>query len=162
MKCSNCGKDIADNSKFCEFCGAKINRLKESLILSKWLYFIATFLCTLANMALASIWCEFDGMRIREYTFAWQLVFMGIISLFAIVALIQTIRQRLHWHDCLIVWLFLTITVLGCGEFDIFSRWDIPVVYLFAFILTIYYLFVTLIVFIVNKIKNRRNKNKAL
>lgn len=25
MKCNNCGKEIANDSQFCEYCGAKIN-----------------------------------------------------------------------------------------------------------------------------------------
>ncbi len=26
MYCNNCGKEIPDNSKFCNFCGSKINK----------------------------------------------------------------------------------------------------------------------------------------
>ena len=30
MKCPECGKEIANDSQFCEFCGAQLNRVKES------------------------------------------------------------------------------------------------------------------------------------
>lgn len=29
MKCNNCGKDISDYSKFCEYCGSKTDMPKE-------------------------------------------------------------------------------------------------------------------------------------
>ena len=42
MKCSNCGKDIANDSIFCEYCGAKVKQNESHLSLKrlrrKWLW----------------------------------------------------------------------------------------------------------------------------
>lgn len=37
MKCLNCGKEIADDSKFCEFCGAKITSRQTTHTKVKWI-----------------------------------------------------------------------------------------------------------------------------
>ena len=43
MKCSKCGKEIADDSQFCEFCGAKVIRDRrgfEGKPGMKWLWLV--------------------------------------------------------------------------------------------------------------------------
>lgn len=61
MKCPKCGKEIADNSQFCEFCGAKLNfvpsieaPLKKVQRKSKRWMIISIFLLIL-NIVLVSL-----------------------------------------------------------------------------------------------------------
>lgn len=60
MKCSKCGKEIAEDSFFCEFCGTKIKRNKFNIstncLKNKWLWpiyaaviFIIVLLCVILN-----------------------------------------------------------------------------------------------------------------
>ena len=43
MKCTNCGKEIANDSKFCEYCGTKVKKAK-----SRKPFWIVLALCVIA------------------------------------------------------------------------------------------------------------------
>ena len=44
MKCSNCGKEIANDSLFCEYCGAKIQKSRKKTL---WIMLSACFIVCL-------------------------------------------------------------------------------------------------------------------
>ena len=48
MNCTKCGKEIADNSKFCEYCGAKIGERKSAKI--SWIFIITWFAVGISNI----------------------------------------------------------------------------------------------------------------
>lgn len=51
MKCPNCGKEIANESLFCEFCGAKVKKATK-----KWVPWVAGILaCIVSFVVVASI-----------------------------------------------------------------------------------------------------------
>lgn len=52
MKCPHCGKEIADRSKFCEFCGRKISAGARSYV---WLW-VSLCLCLTAVAAAVIVW----------------------------------------------------------------------------------------------------------
>lgn len=57
MICLNCGREILDNSKFCEFCGNKVEKKK-----------IGIFICNCCGKEIneSSNFCEFCGKRVEK------------------------------------------------------------------------------------------------
>lgn len=61
MKCSKCGKEIANDSNFCEYCGVNLNLYKEKKLIRRKiiLYSFLSFLC----IALLFIACYTPGLE---------------------------------------------------------------------------------------------------
>lgn len=56
MKCPNCGKEIADDSVFCEFCGTKLSTSENPKRKKvKWLPFFMGGLCVIVGIVIVAI-----------------------------------------------------------------------------------------------------------
>ena len=76
MRCPNCGKEIAEDSKFCEYCGAKVNNnipneststvaLRRNDFITFWFWFLivangisAIYCLYVFNQLKMTGWCE--------------------------------------------------------------------------------------------------------
>ena len=64
MKCPKCGKEIADDSQFCEFCGAQIKETtaqSEKSINIRWALILAMLIATVA------MYFAYNSWRIRNF-----------------------------------------------------------------------------------------------
>lgn len=76
MKCSKCGKDIANDSNFCEFCGTQIKQDNVKKVDVRWCLLPAMLITTYAML------CPFEIYG-RSLYFGWNsLLFIIPISLF--------------------------------------------------------------------------------
>ena len=55
MKCPNCGKEIANDSLFCEFCGAKVKKAAK-----KWVPWVAGILAFIVSFVVVSVLLDKD------------------------------------------------------------------------------------------------------
>ena len=65
MKCPNCGKEIADNSQFCEFCGEKI--LDSAPKSKRWLLWVAIGVIICSVSAFLIVFPVGSGESISDY-----------------------------------------------------------------------------------------------
>lgn len=103
--CPKCGRKLPNDSAFCEHCGASLPTNYDVSVPVRWLYFVMAAGITLCPMA-AFADMQYDGLLVSNNIYHFAL------SIVAICALIQALRLRLHWHDCLVVWAFLAILTL--------------------------------------------------
>lgn len=103
--CPKCGKKLSNDSTSCEYCGAPLSTNYNVLIPVKWLYFTMAAGITLCPLHIYS-GGYYDNPLVSTNIFHFTL------SIVAIYALIQALRLRLHWHDCMVVWAFLAILTL--------------------------------------------------
>lgn len=54
MNCLNCGKEIADDSKFCEFCGVKVEKKQPRL--RTYAFLRVLILCVVLAVAIIIVW----------------------------------------------------------------------------------------------------------
>jgi len=74
MKCNNCKKEIDNDSKFCEFCGAKIERnikvvkvkLKEVLFNKNSIHFWVFLLSTILLVVLFSSFTQQANLSLED------------------------------------------------------------------------------------------------
>jgi hypothetical protein len=106
--CPECGKKLPDDSSFCEYCGAALPANYDVRISVKWLYFVLASGLTLGTCYLVGELSDCSEMHLQRIS---AMPFLAL-CIVAICALIQALRMRLHWHDCLVVWAFLAILTL--------------------------------------------------
>lgn len=46
MKCPSCGKEIAEDSKFCEYCGVQVKKNIKLLDLAQLMFSVLVLLCS--------------------------------------------------------------------------------------------------------------------
>lgn len=84
MKCPKCGKDIANDSLFCEFCGEQVdtggNKINEYLIPIRWLLFVAMGLISSSN----AFFYEYIDCR-KDY---WDWVTWSVVPLLSFIVCI--------------------------------------------------------------------------
>lgn len=78
MKCSKCGNEIAEESKFCEFCGTKTIK-QECKIYVGWILLIGMLFMSLLN---------FVFWLINDYGTAWRLSYNYLIVLQCVILLV--------------------------------------------------------------------------
>jgi len=54
MKCTHCGKEISNDSNFCEFCGKKVSENQNKKILRYSVYIILAYMLMLLIMLISS------------------------------------------------------------------------------------------------------------
>ena len=59
MKCPNCGKEIANDSLFCEYCGAKVKKATK-----KWVPWVAGILVFIVSFVVVSVLLDKDDSSI--------------------------------------------------------------------------------------------------
>ncbi len=113
MKCTNCGKEIDNNSTFCEFCGAKIKFLDKKIGI-RWLLITSTLLVSISNIALSIIISNQD--HLSNYLFdisnEWIVVFNSILAVISLISVFLTIKKHIYWNDCLTIWLYTIGNIL--------------------------------------------------
>lgn len=102
--CPKCGKQLAKDSAFCEYCGTPIAAGGEYRIPVKRFYLTMALLITVFYGA--------HCMYVNSYGDDFGLytpISILVLGTFAIGALVRLYKRQLHWNDCLIVWLCLGV-----------------------------------------------------
>ena len=75
MKCPKCGKEIANDSVFCNYCGAKIAQICEHVS--------RTITCQNCGREIAqdSVFCEYCGTKIDKGKKSWTLWVTGTVPI---------------------------------------------------------------------------------
>jgi len=139
LVCPKCGKKLSEDSTSCEYCGAPLSINYNVQIPVKWLYF---------TMAAGITFCPLYVFSGDYYTdpLVSTNMFHFLLSIVAICALVQALRLRLHWHDCMVVWAFLAILTLPRLMFVSYS-----VLLILTILLIVYYLAYNAITHYLNK-----------
>ena len=101
MKCPNCGKEIANDSQFCEFCGTQLVSAKkgaqEASVHVRWLLFVSTLLLYLFNVfAFDEVFLDgaSDGMY-SHYDTSTLWIASAVSLIFFIIGLILFVKKKL-------------------------------------------------------------------
>lgn len=103
MKCPNCGKEIAEESQFCEYCGKKVQPTSgECGIYIGWLLIVALLFVCLINFAF---------MFVRNASDAWDfstlLIILQVVVL--LVGLVMAFLKKIR----------LPLIILACVQFSL-------------------------------------------
>ena len=114
MKCPSCGKEIAQESVFCEYCGTQLNVVKkgaeESVVHVRWLLLVSALLICFLNISF------FYGMFIEnaydEYPY-FDVSTLWIAPVFSLIlfisSLILSIKNKLKFIYTILIFLVLGI-----------------------------------------------------
>lgn len=114
MKCPICGKEIADDSQFCEFCGTQLGSAKNvagrGTVHVRWFLFVTTLLLCCMNVSL--FYGMFEKSIFNEYSYfdvstLW--IVPILLLLLFIVSLILSIKKKLKAIYTILVFLILGI-----------------------------------------------------
>lgn len=107
MKCPNCGKEITDDSKFCEYCGTKV--VKENKVWIKNKIYLTLFLAISVPSLLVALYC---------FPVYWLSIY-AIILLIAPVLLYTSKKISLQYAItcCGIICLVIVGSYLGARYF---------------------------------------------
>ena len=118
MKCPNCGKEIANDSQFCEFCGVKINLAstgdvkREGVVHVRWLLLIMTLLLCFLNMSFFYGWFMKDVYDEYSYFDSSTLWVVPILSfVIFLVSFIITLKKKLKVVYALLLFLIFGINL---------------------------------------------------
>ena len=90
MKCSKCGKDIANDSYYCEYCGALI-RESEYKVHVKWLLYLAMFFTCVINILIMGLSCV---MGITDNTLLF-LTSCNMVAQFCIIIISSLLIKKI-------------------------------------------------------------------
>ncbi len=110
MKCTNCGKEIANESQFCEYCGAKVQQgSKEGKIYIGWLLIISMLFLSLMNFAFMHIHQETDAWYFRN-----QLIVLQCVVL--LIGLTMYFLKKIHLPLIILVCIQFIIGLILCWD----------------------------------------------
>ena len=100
MKCPKCGKVIADESKFCEFCGTQVaspqNVAQETSVHVRWLLFVTTlFICLFNVFAFYEIFLHSAYGKYPHFDTGVLWIVPAISLILFIIGLILSIKKKL-------------------------------------------------------------------
>lgn len=101
MKCPKCGKEIANDSAFCEYCGEPIKKNRKYAIRRTDIRWILLIAMAIASFAMV---ISFDSATVRN----WNQWFQSMCALvpglvLVIVALVYAIRKLVPWSFMIIM-----------------------------------------------------------
>ena len=103
MKCPNCGKEIAEESQFCEYCGKKVQPTSgECGIYIGWLLIVALLFVCLINFAFMPVSNASDA-----WDFSILLIILQVVVLF--VGLVMAFLKKIR----------LPLIILTCVQFSL-------------------------------------------
>ena len=118
MKCPKCGNEIANDSVFCESCGAKLNlapsKLKESSRI--WIYNRAYLFMFVSLFIISATFCV--STECVYWLLKWPYVIWGVLLSGCNVYYVNNNKITRHFGNFCWVQLFIVIAVLLCiGRF---------------------------------------------
>ena len=114
MKCPKCGKEISNDSQFCEYCGTQLGSAKNvagrGTVHVRWFLFVTTLLLCCMNVSL--FYGMFEKSIFNEYSYfdvstLW--IVPILLLLLFIVSLILSIKKKLKAIYTILVFLILGI-----------------------------------------------------
>lgn len=137
MKCNHCGKEIANDSKFCEYCGKRQTKSNVIYTPLSWVLF---------TLALGLSYC-FSHHYCLDDVGLW-VCFFSLILLF-IATLILALLHRVEWKDG-----GMTMLLLAGNYLYIFRPFFIPFIVtrmFYIFMLVFFVIFVVVPYFVRSK-----------
>lgn len=117
MKCPNCGKEIANDSLFCEFCGTQVasskNVAQEASVHVRWLLFVITlFLCLFNVFVFYQIFMDdvFEEYSHFDTSLLWIVPAISLILF--IIGLILSVKKKLNGIYTIMLFLIFGINTL--------------------------------------------------
>ena len=124
MKCSNCGKEIANDSLFCEFCGTRIMGTEKQRhgFVSFWLY----LLCAV-NVIMLVRYLWISDIVSMLFSFSWisHMLYFGV-QMSVVVEYILTVIGAcllIYWKKAGF-WLCCAADVLGIVPNIFYYHWN--------------------------------------
>ena len=115
MKCKQCNTEIADNSVFCEYCGARVNNNRtECLINIQWLLLISMVLVSSTNLLFL------DKLIIDALIFHWvnylPWCLVPVLSFIILaICLVMAFKKRISWIFSSLMFCFFAINIIMFG-----------------------------------------------
>ena len=106
MKCPKCGKEIANESQFCEFCGTQTRKGNKHVDI-RWSLLPAMLITTVSMLGL-------EGLDFTSYSKLPASVLMILSAILFFVSLWYGIRRRLPASFVVIMGILLTYNGIMC------------------------------------------------
>lgn len=110
MKCPKCGKEIANDSQFCEFCGAQA-RMGNKLVDIRWALLPAMLMSTILILLF---WCESEFTEEKLNFFGFFLT--SLLVIIYIVAIWVAVKRKVAYSFGLLMVTFFLLN--GALVFD--------------------------------------------
>ncbi len=156
MFCPKCGREIANDSAFCEYCGAKIGGKLDSRIHVRWLYFVSSLLVTWTSILLLTIYSDlywesrssYGWYVMEEMSEIYYTVGLVALAVLATLSIVQAAKKQIRWNDSIVVIVLFLANLISWNEVGLFNvSTTFQFLSVFSIVLTIYYLIFNYIVY---------------